>query len=328
MNGIQKVIKYCAMAFAVFLSVVIFGAIVAAATGVVAGVTGVNALLEEKERINLSEQYSEEEIKELGITDIFIDCNAEIVVERGEVLAIKARNVTEDYSIQCVNGKLSIVQDSPGSGFHWIFPFGDLTEKGQVLVTIPESFVSEQMTIYSGSGTVSLTDVTAGHLDIGSGSGKVAVANVTADTFYVDSGSGPVSFTNAQASETILDTGSGSVTVEGATLGKLSLNSGSGSVHLKTVAAEDVVVDSGSGSVEIAGRVTGACAFKTGSGSVSVAIDGAEEEYRVEADCGSGTFRINGKKRKDGSYGKAVKGTLSFDSGSGSVNVTFHTPEE
>lgn len=331
MNGIQKVIKYCAMAFAIFLSVVIFGAILAAVTGVATGIAGVKAITEydEKERINLSEEYSEEEIKQLGITDIFIDCNAEITVERGEVLAINAWNVTEDYSIQCLNGKLSIVEDDPDFGFRWVFSFGDITtEKEKVLVTIPESFASEQVTVYSGSGMVSLSDITTGQMDIDSGSGKVVAENVTADTLYINSGSGRVSLTKASASETMLDTGSGSVTVEDATLGKLYLNSGSGSVTMKSLVAKDLDLDSGSGSVELEGELTGDCAFETGSGSITVAIMGAEEEYRVEADCGSGTFRVNGKKREEGSYGKKVKGALSFDSGSGSVNVTFLTPEE
>ena len=59
MNGVQKVIKYCAMAFAVFLSVVILGTIVTVVLGVTTGIAGVNAITgEDKERINLSERYS------------------------------------------------------------------------------------------------------------------------------------------------------------------------------------------------------------------------------------------------------------------------------
>ena len=45
----------------------------------------------------------------------------------------------------------------------------------------------------------------------------------------------------------------------------------------------------------------------------------------MKAECGSGTFRINGKKVDDGSYGSNLKGEMIIDSGSGSVNVEFNT---
>jgi hypothetical protein len=114
MNGIQKVIKYCAMAFAAFLTVVIFGAIVSAVMGVTTGLVGVNFFSEgEKERINLAEEYSIEDAKELGITNILVDCNAAITIKAGDRLAIEAENVTDEYKIRQENGKFSIVQKTP-----------------------------------------------------------------------------------------------------------------------------------------------------------------------------------------------------------------------
>lgn len=330
MSGLQKVIKYCAMAFAIFLSVVIFGAIIAAVTGVATGIAGVTYLTEEKERINLSEQYTETEITELGLQNILVDCNAYITVRRGDVLSVEATNVTEDYKIRCSNGKLSVLQEKKDFfiGFGWTFGDWDTREQEKVIVTIPESFVPNQLVIHSGSGKVSVTEVTSDRMELDSGSGSVEMADVKVDTLRVDSGSGKVSLAGVDATESVLDTGSGSVKGENVSLGKLRVNSGSGAVRLTGLTAENVEVDSGSGSVEFAGKLTGDCEFETGSGSATVAIDGAEEEYLVEAECGSGAFRINGKKMEDGSYGKNVKGSLFFDSGSGSVDVTFNTSME
>lgn len=330
MSGLQKVIKYCAMAFAIFLSVVIFGGIIAAVTGVATGIAGINYLTEEQKRINLSEQYTEEEIKELGLQNILVDCNAYITVRRGDVLSVEALNVTEDYKIRCSNGKLSVLQEKKNFSirFNWIMKDWDASVQEQVIVTIPENFMPNQMVIHSGSGKVFVSEVTSDRMELDSGSGSVEIADVTTDKLRIDSGSGRVSLTKVNATESVLETGSGSVKGEDTSLGKLSVNSGSGAVELIRVIAEDVVVDSGSGSVEFEGKLTGACTFETGSGAASVAIDGAEEEYLVEAECGSGTFRINGKKVKDGSYGENVKGALFFDAGSGSVNVTFNTPAE
>ena len=104
------------------------------------------------------------------------------------------------------------------------------------------------------------------------------------------------------------------------------MDSGSGSVTMRNIIAEKAKVDSGSGSVLVEGTLTGTCEFETGSGSLTMRLDGREEDYLVKAECGSGTFRMNGKKREDGIYGTNVNGELIIDSGSGSVNVEFNTP--
>lgn len=327
MNGVQKVIKYCAMAFAIFLAVTILGTIVSVVLGVTTGVAGVNFLMDgDKERINLSEEYTLEEAKELGITDILVDCSAEIVVKPGAVLAIEAENVTEDYEIRQNNGKFSIVQDKPQIKIG--FWFDTVTERETVVVTIPEGLATEQVKVLSGSGEVRVTGVEAENLTVDSGSGKVTAENVKAKRLYVDSGSGRVTIAGAVMDETELNSGSGGITVDNSKLGKLHLNSGSGTVRMENVDSEEAEVDSGSGTVSYEGVLNGTCEFETGSGSLTLRLDGSEEEYKVKAECGSGTFRINGKKVDDGSYGTNVKGEILIDSGSGSVNVEFNTPAE
>lgn len=330
MNGIQKVIKYCAMAFAIFLSVVILGTIVSVVMGVTTGIAGISVLTgEDKERINLSEEYSLEKATELGITSVLIDCNAEITVKRGDVLAINAENVTDDYTIRQANGEFSIVEENPKFNFIFDFNFGVTggSKRETVVVTIPAELSTEQIKILSGSGAVTMTDVVTENLTVDSGSGRVTVENVTADHMYVDSGSGRVKISGATMSETEIYSGSGGVTVDDSKLGILVLDTGSGTVKMENTEATEANVDTGSGAVTYSGILTGTCEFETGSGALNLRIDGSEEEYRVKAECGSGTFRINGKKVDDGSYGSNVKGEFLIDSGSGSVNVEFNTPE-
>lgn len=327
MNGIQKVIKYCAMAFAIFLTVVIFGSIVSVVLGVTTGIAGVNFFIgEDKERINLAQEYTLEEAERLGIQHVLVDCNAEITMKQGEKLAIEALNVTDEYEIRCTNGKFSIVQKTPQIKFG--FWFDDISEKEIVTVTLPEELFMEQVKVNSGSGKVRLEAFQTDDLTVDSGSGSVSVSDVSTNRIMIDSGSGKVTLAHTNAGETELITGSGGISVEDTTLGKLRLDSGSGSVTMRNVTAETAQVDSGSGSVLVEGKLTGTCEFETGSGSLTMRLDGREEDYLVEAECGSGTFRINGRKREDGSYGKNVAGELIIDSGSGSVNVEFHTPEE
>lgn len=304
MNGLQKVIKYCAMAFAIVLSIGIFAGIASLVAGMVSGVLEEGGFNDEKERINLSEQYSVEEISEKGINSIVIDCSGEITVKQGEVLAVEAFDVTEDYEIRLESGRVSL--KNYGSDFfdNWFNWFENAIAEERIVVTIPAGFEPEEMKIYSGSGRVSVEDLTA-------------------DLLMVDSGSGKVNVRNATLSETELDTGSGSVVIEDSSLGRLTLDSGSGAISMKNVTAKDAEIDSGSGAVAIAGELTGDCDFDTGSGAIALTLAGKEEDYRIEADCGSGTFRVNGRKLDDGIYGRNVKGELNFDSGSGSVSIEF-----
>lgn len=306
MNGIQKVIKYCAMAFAAFLSVTILGAIVSVVMAVTTGIAGVNFLLDGgKERVTMVKEYSLEEAKNLGITSILVDCDAEITVKQGAKLTIEAKNVTDDYEIRQTKGTFRVVQKTSNYGIN--LGFIDTSKTETVTVTIPEELSVESVKVNSGSGKVKVSDVTTKSLKIDSGSGKVTLERI-------------------EAEETGLNTGSGGILVDDAKLGKLGMESGSGSVTMKDVEAEKVTVDSGSGSVLVEGTLTGKCEFDTGSGSVTLRLDGREEEYLIKADCGSGGLYINGKKKENGNYGTNTEGTLVIDSGSGSVKVEFVTP--
>lgn len=311
MNGIQKGIKYCAMAFATVLAIGIFSVIATMVTGIAFGVMSESEYEERRERVNLSKQYSAEEIAAEKIDSIFIDCNGEIVVEIGDILSVEAVDITKDYELRCEDGRISLKRQKSdfdvfwGAVFSW---FDNATVQEKVVVTIPEEFVPKQVQLYSGSG-------------------KVAVDEVTADLLLVDSGSGRVTVVNSEFKTTALSTGSGSVKLADCSLGSLSLDSGSGAVAMEHVVAKDADINSGSGAIAYEGELTGDCNFDSGSGSVSLILNGNEEDYRIEADSGSGSFRVNGRKLDDGSYGSNVKGKLSFDSGSGSVSVEFVTPE-
>ncbi|MCH5272691.1 MAG: DUF4097 family beta strand repeat protein [Lachnospiraceae bacterium] len=302
MNGIQKVIKYCAMAFAVFLSVSIFGSIAVAVISLVSASALKDGFYGEN-RITLSERYSATEIEELGIERIFVECNAEIIVRQGDELSIEAQNVPEDYRLRCNNGTLHLYSTRKNF-FLFLFGIGSRSEREKVTVTVPEWYTPKEVKIDSGSGSVSITELHAERLDMDTGSGKVNVANVF-------------------AKETIIDSGSGRITAENSELGRLQLDSGSGAVGFQNVKAENVNVDSGSGKIQWEGELTGNCNFETGSGSVSLQLAGSESEYRIKVSSGSGGVRVNGRKTDDGSYGTNVRGELRIDSGSGAVNVKF-----
>lgn len=306
MNLLQRIIKYCAMGFAIFLSVVIFVLIMTAGASMVYGVT---AFGEEKERMSIEEQYTIEEAQTLGLKQLLVDCSAEITVETGEEFYIHAENVPEEYQVSCEDGKL-VVRDTRKMTFSWVFQIvKNQSKRERVTVVVPKGYLLTKTTIKSGSGAVQVTDLATEALLVESGSGTVNLTRVIAETTGVESGSGRVK-------------------MEDCMLGEFSLDSGSGAVEGTGITVENVRLDSGSGRVRMEGVFSGSCEFETGSGALSLYVRGREEDYRIKADCGSGTFRINGKKRDDGSYGNNKKGEFKIDSGSGAVNVEFLPSEE
>ena len=303
MNTIQKIIKYGAMAFAAMLAISILGAIVTFLFGIMVGVE--RETKSGENRISVTEEYTKEQIEEENIDTLLVEFSGKITIKPGEVLKIEAVDVPEDFVVECRNGKITVKERKDNSPIHWIVSFGDgFSTEESVTITIPEGLDFKR-------------------LEVNSGSGRVAVEEVSTKTLLVDSGSGSVEFHGVKAEETVLNTGSGAVTVADSDLGKVTLDSGSGKVKMQQVAARDADVKTGSGKVEFEGELTGECEFDTGSGAVQLTIKGSKDEYRVDAECGSGSFRLNGKKIDDGTFGRNVKGEINVDSGSGSVSIDF-----
>lgn len=311
------------MAFAVFLSVIIFGSVMTALLGVAGVVSGVdgNGFYGNENRINLSESYSLAEIQELNIERISIEASEEIVIKPGAELSIEAENVTDNYKIRCSNGTLRFY--STKARFYFFRIFGNWSERGKVTVTVPEGYTPKEVKVYSGSGRVRIENLNTEQLTVDSGSGEVAISVLSTEYLYMDTGSGRVSMTDVSARETRIDSGSGRVTAENSGLGRLYLDSGSGAVEFQNVTAEEADVDSGAGRVEWTGELTGKCRFDTGSGGVGLRLAGSESEYLIKIDSGSGSVRINDRKVEDGSYGTNVRGEIRIDSGSGLVKLNF-----
>lgn len=325
MNVLQKVIKYCAMAFAVFLSVVIIGSIMTALFGIAGVVSRVDGsgfgFYEDEKRINLSESYSVSDIETLGIERISIETSEEIIIRPGTELSIDAENVTDNYKIRCSNGRLRFY--STKTKFFFFRIFGSWTERGKVTVTVPEGYIPKEVKIDSGSGRVTIENLNTKRLAVDSGAGDVEISVLCTEELYLDTGSGKASMTDVSARKTSIDSGSGRITAENSELGRLHLDSGSGAVEFRNVKAEEADVDGGSGRIEWTGELTGKCRFDTGSGGLGLQLAGSESDYLIKIDSGSGRVRLNDRKVGDGSYGTNVRGELRIDSSSGSVNINF-----
>lgn len=286
--------------------------------------------------ISGTESFAAAEIESLLLEDI----NGELIVEPWEqdYIEVIYEDIPEDYVIENADGVLLIENE-----VDFFFVNLGFAETPKIQIRFPADSVFEEVIIDKGSGSMKLSGITADMVEIDSGSGAVTVSGVNSAEFYVNSGSGSVNVSRVSADEisvesgsgavtlseitadnTVLDSGSGAVTVKDSVTGETSVDTGSGFISFEEVTAENIVLDSGSGRVNYTGWLTGNCEFETASGSVNLEVYGAEEDYNIRADLGSGGLYINGDKTRDTEIKYAgADNLLRFDTGSGRVSVTF-----
>ncbi len=340
----KQLIKYVSLLFALVLAASIIGGCLTAGVAVVqmivekAEVNGMDSgegndiwhRTEDGDVVFLGLRFgSSNEIKSgsetfngADITSMELEClSGELIVEvwENDTISVTYENISEDYEIKNVEGTLIICREDR------IFSINRTFNKiSKFHVQIPKSLVFQNVIADKGSGSMNVTGISSENLRLDSGSGSVHVSDIKAGVFKVDSGSGAVLIENATAERTVVDSGSGAVRMKNSDLGETSIDAGSGLMNLEEVTTENLVVDSGSGRLDYTGYLVGNCVFDTASGTVSLNIYGAEEDYNIRADLGSGGFYINGDKEKDTEIEHAgAENLLIFDAGSGKVSVNF-----
>ena len=180
-----------------------------------------------------------------------------------------------------------------------------------------------------GSGGLAVRDV-RGRLVMDTGSGGASLDGFEGSVLSIDTGSGPVSVTEVAADAIDIDTGSGGVTVDGLEAERLSVDTGSGSVRVESAAADAAEIDTGSGRVHLALERMGNGRFEIGTGSGGIVMLVPDDlSARFDIDIGSGGIDVDlpiaktlhksrGEMRFIAGDGDA---SVVLDTGSGSVRV-------
>ncbi|MBO5478883.1 MAG: DUF4097 family beta strand repeat protein [Clostridia bacterium] len=158
--------------------------------------------------------------------------------------------------------------------------------KGDLVVYIPENIKFEKVKINAGAGKVEIENINTKKLDfdLGAGETKIENLNVTNDC-----------------------------KIEGGA-GRLSILSGN---------INDLDLDMGVGKVEIVSTLTGSSKINAGIGSLELNLQGPKESYKIKADKGIGSIKINGTEiSDDSSYGEG-ENDIKIDGGIGSIKVDF-----
>ena len=214
MTSLQRVIQYCAIALAVFLTVTIIG-------GIIGGVGIVIGLLDRDKDITgpmesyeISSQIENLDL-EIGAAELKIVTGDRFLVESNH----KYLKVTEEEgTLKISEKKVFLCTSSKGVS---------------VVLTVPEGFVFKDADIETGAGKVSVSALSANTLALDLGAGKTEIG-----TLHVQS-------------RCSISTGAGEVIIRDGVLNDLSMDHGVGRLELTGLLTGNCQVDFGIGDADV-----------------------------------------------------------------------------
>ena len=266
MNSVQKVIKYLALAFAIFLSVSIIG-------GIITGLTGVPYILSGRD----SEAVGEMQVYPIDaeISSLSVDLSgAQLKIQTADKFSVESNH--NYISVKAENGKLRIYETKK---LFSVYPKGTT-----VILKVPENFVFDDATVDTGAGRVEIGTLSADILKLSLGAGKAEINNLTANSRAdIDGGAGELTIDGGKLCNLNLDMGVGKLTLKSRIEGKSELDYGVGETNLALLGSREdykIEIDKGIGEARLAGEsMRDDSVYGTG-------------ENRIEIDGGIGAIRI------------------------------------
>ncbi len=227
MSIFQRVVKYCAMAFAVYLVILIVG-------GILAGVGGLSFLTD---RFGGSDEVYEGKIYDVSqdIGEIEIEIGAtDCEILTGESFTVESNS--PKLKVNDINGRL-VITDSTRN------PKTPVTLK----VYIPEDANIRKIDISTGAGDIYAESLVCSSLNLECGAGDVeigeAVATVKAD---IEGGVGEITIGGGTLNDLDLEMGVGSLKLTGRLKGDCDLEFGVGDADITLIGtAEDYMINYG-----------------------------------------------------------------------------------
>ncbi len=268
MNSAQRIIKYLAIAFAVFLAAnIIFGIVTAAVSilFVFDGATLDSDLEETKVGSNFSKIYQD-------ITSIDLEVGvSKLYIKQGNEFKVEANNVASSFKVQNDNGTLIIKEKNKNNIFNM------KKETSTIYIYIPKDTILNKAKISTGVGKSSIEYLNVKNLDLEIGVGDLSISNVTSsDTTDIDGGVGKVNINSCSFNNLDLDCGVGNFEIYSDITGNSKIDCGVGNFYLevdRNIENYTIVAEVDLGSVKINGNKVNS-EYKYGNGKNYLKIDG------------------------------------------------------
>lgn len=268
MTSFQKTIKYLALALAIFLIVTIIG-------GIITGVSSISFLFSGK----VTEPVGEIKVYpiEVEISSLSVDLSgAEFIIQNADEFSVRSNH--KYISVKTNNGRLTISETKK--------LFATSSKGVTVILSVPENFVFDDVTVDTGAGKVEIETLSCNVLELSLGAGKADIKNLTAN------------------SGAEIDGGAGELNIDGGKLCNLNLDMGIGKLTLKS-------------------RIEGESDIDYGVGETELCLLGSKNDYEIELDKGIGEAKLQGEEMTDGSVYGTGENFIEIDGGAGALSIEF-----
>ena len=272
MTTVQKVIKYLAIAFAIFLIITIISTILTT----VAALSGILGLKKHIE--NASEEMVVTNLENSDITNLNIEVAfTNLTIKTGDAIKIETDN--GDINCKQENNKLEIKEKDKWFSTH---------EEKNLILYLPENVELEKVKIATGAGKINIEELNTEKLsfELGAGETEIQKINVTKDC-----------------------------EIEGGA-GKLSILSGT---------INDIDLDMGVGEINLTANLTGKSEINAGVGNLKIDLQGEKNSYKIQADKGIGSIKIDGKEISSGEVFGDGENLIEVDGGIGNIDIDFES---
>ena len=254
MKPFQKVIKYGAMAFAIYLAVMIISIIIFGLTAIFGIGVGIEKIsnnignsTNNKELLTYTEEYT-------GIESLDIDLSKSgLEIKTGDSFKVEFINVSKDLSTKLNDsGKELKIEDET------LKLFENVNSESKIIVYIPNDYElrSVKLDLVGVSGAY-IEGFKAEKLEVDVGAGKYEINNVQVTTAEVDSGAGETYIKNSTFDNLEFNAGGGPVTINCTVNNKGEIESGFGKLEANLIGTKDnykVRAETGIGNLTVDGN--------------------------------------------------------------------------
>lgn len=140
----------------------------------------------------------------------------------------------------------------------------------------------------------------------------------------INAGAGKIQIENINTKKLSLELGTGETTIEKLNVvDNCKIESGAGKVDIYSGKINNLNLDIGIGKFKLTSSIIGNSKINAGIGSLELNIQGNKEDYKIKADKGIGTIKIDGRIVEDNYVYGDGENEIKIEGGIGSITVDF-----
>ena len=287
MKEFQKIIKYAAVAFGLYLAISIIGGIIAIIVSIFTGLYGISYLTDSlNDTINSDDTSIErndenQEVEEFSKMKLDISASNLTIKLEGNSYKVETYQIPKNTKIESKDGILEIKSNKK---------LNKSDSKSSITIYLPEDVELEEADIQVGAGIVDIAGLIAKNVEFNFGAGNVNMQNITVKN-------------NAK------------------------IECGAGQAIIKNSELANADIEAGVGKLVYSGDLTGNTQIDCGVGDVELELTGDAEKYAIHTEKGIGDIKINDSSVANDSTIGNGENKIDIEGGVGSIDIRMSKTE-